>query len=468
MIPVPFQIGGPTGGSKSTQYSSELTQNIYMDYSDAADRRGAHDFPGLAAFGTQSGVDRGWHVMAEVLYKICGTSLYRVSAAGAYTSLGSVSGTGRAVFADDGSNLYFTAGGSLYIYDGSTVATVTQSVVSNPRSIAYINRQFIITGDNGLFGTSDVADGETYNALNYAEAETQPDPIIRAYVFTQYLYLLGGKSIESWYNSGEGNPPFNRQDTALVNVGCSSTWGVCSTDQYLYWLGDDRKFYRATGGSFQPISTLSISNALEAMSTVNDCILSGFVMDGQDFVLAVFPTENKSYLYSETYNYWVVLAAGTNIPGDRWYGNAVINCYGKNLVADHRNGNVYELDKDTYTDNGDARLRIRVLPSFTSALIGQPGKRITVGQIRLNIQRGMGLATGQGSEPVLMCQMSNDGGHTYAGETWVDMGVMGDYLAPVDYFDFSTGYEIRARIMCSDPVPLSLFDGVVYLTEAGY
>lgn len=440
---------------------------MYMDVSDTAGKRGCHDFPGLKAFGTSGGADRGFHVMADVLYKVCGTTLYRVSSGGVYTSVGSVPGTDRVIFADDGSNLFIVAGGSLYQWDGASITNVTPSIVGAVLWIAYINRQFIIGGANGLFASSNVADGSTYNALNYAEAEVGPDELIRGYVFNQLIYMLGQKTTEPWYNSGVGNPPFDRQDTALVNVGIAGKYAVANTDQYLYWLGDDRKFYQCVGASARNMITPGIAHLIESFETVSDCIMSSFVIDGQDMILLTFPAEGRNLVYSETLNYWVELGSGTSYQS-RWYGNAVIRCYEKNLVADYRNGNVYELDLNTYTDAGDARLRIRTLPSFNSKMIGAHGRRITVSRVRINCQVGVGLATGQGSDPEIMCQLSNDGGHTWDGETHVSIGVMGDYTLPVDFFKFSTGYDVRCRIKCSDPVYFSFFDGVVELRDGGY
>lgn len=468
MIEVPINVVGPTGGHRSTQFSSELTLNMYLDYSEASDRKGAHDFPGLKAWAAGSGADRGWHIMASVLYKINGGSLVKVSSTGTIAVLASVGGSDRAIFADDGTNLYIVCSSTIYRWNGSAISTVTQSVVTNPSSIAYINRQFVITGDNGLFGTSDVADGATYNALNYAEAEANPDPLYRAYVFSQLLYLAGLRSVEPWWNSGEGYPPFNRQDSALMNVGIIGKHAITNTDQYLYWLNDELQFVQAIGSSARSISSSSTAYKVENYGSASDCIASTFTMSGQVFVVWAFPASNKTLCYSETSNYWVELQSDTQYPGNRWYGNAVIRCYDKNLVADHRNGNVYELDLSTYTDDGDARLRTRTLPSITGKLINKQGKRITIGGITFDAQVGVGLATGQGVNPVLMCQFANDGGHVFDAEQHVSIGAMGDYTLPVTFDAFSSGYSIRCRVSCSDPVYFSLFDAVVKMREAGY
>jgi len=421
----------------------------------------------LTMFAELDGADRGAHVMDGVLYRLIDDTLWQVSSLGAYSDRGTVSGSGRAVFADDGSNLYFTVDNKLWRWRFDTLTEVTQSVVTNPHAITYINRKFVIAGDNGLFGVSDPSDGTTYNDLNYAEAETLPDPLLRPYNFSQVVYMFGSQTTEIWQDAGAGNPPLVRQDSSLVNVGAAGYYCVTNTDQYLYWLGDDRKVYQGVGSSARNVATPEISHIIDSLSVVSDCICSTVVVEGQDFVLFKFTDANRSLLYSETNNIWTELASGTSNPSDMAYiGNEFIRCYGKNLVS--TNQGVYELDLNAYLDGDAARLLIRTLPSFTGMMIGKPGNRITCGGVRINMQLGVGLATGQGSAPVLMCQFSPDGGETWQAEQFVPIGAMGDYTGPVYFYDFCTGYDVRCRIMCSDPVFISLFAGVAFLTDAGF
>lgn len=465
MRTVPVPVIGPTGGHRSTQFSAEATHNMYLD--EVGGRFGMHDFPGLKTLGSQGGADRGAHVMSGVLYRVCGRNLYKVASDGTHTLLGAVAGTTeRCVFADDGSNLFFTVAGGLYQYVSGTISAVSQSVVPHPSWVTYINRQFVIGGGNsGVFATSDVADGSSYNALNFAEAEVQPDAVVVGFAYSQIIYMFGETSTELWYNSGIGNPPFDRQDTSLVNVGIAGKSAVAKTDSYLYWLGDDRKFYQCAGASARSISTVPVANLVEGFADVSDCVASSFVINGLDMVVFQFPSADRTLVFSEKYTNWVTIGSSSSYPGSRWYGNQVVRCYEKNLAVG--DGAVYEIDTATYEDGGDTRLRVRTLPSISGAMI-QTDQQITVGRLRVNMQCGVGLATGQGSDPVIMCQWSNDGGHTWGAESQVSIGVAGDYTIPVDFFQFTTGYDIRARIQCSDPVFLSVFDGFVELRPAGY
>jgi len=463
---VPIQIAGQTGGHRSKQFNSEQTQNMYLDTS--GERAAISDFPGLKPFATKSGRDRGWHKMAGVLYKLIDATLWRVASNGLYANLGTIPGADRGIFADDGLRLFVVTNSKLYRWESAGgVTEITNLPVTNPKSIAYLNRKFIVTGDLALFATSDPASGGTWNDLNTAEAEVRPDRLQRVYTFNQLAYMLGNETTEVWYDTGAGNPPLARQDTSLVNIGIAGKYAVTATDSYLYWLGDDRKVYQCVGAKARPVRTLAIAHIIEGLTTVSDCIASHITVEGQTFVMFRFPSDKKTLMFSETFNYWVEMAGGTAIPSqEAWYGNAMMRCYEKNLVS--QDGDVLELDNDTYTDNGQTRLRIRTLPSFTGKLIGKPSNKITVQGVKINMQLGVGLATGQGSAPVLMCQMSPDAGESWQDVKFVDIGVMGDYVGPVWFYDFCNGYEVQVRIMCSDPVFLSMFDGIALVDDGGY
>ena len=100
-------------------------------------------------------------------------------------------------------------------------------------------------------------------------------------------------------------------------------------------------------------------------------------------------------------------------------------------------------------------------------MAGAVGRRITVGRVRLDAQAGIGLPVGQGSDPVLMCEFSNDGGHTWGAESFVRLGELGDYTHSVNLYAFANGYQVKFRIKCSDPVPLTIWGGAVYMRDDG-
>ena len=46
--------------------------------------------------------------------------------------------------------------------------------------------------------------------------------------------------------------------------------------------------------------------------------------------------------------------------GNRDIANGYCYAFGKNLVTDYRNGNIYELDVNTFDDAGDPLIRERI------------------------------------------------------------------------------------------------------------
>jgi hypothetical protein len=45
---------------------------------------------------------------------------------------------------------------------------------------------------------------------------------------------------------------------------------------------------------------------------------------------------------------------------------------------------------------------------------------------------------------------------------------MGEYVKAVDLWNFATGYEIKARIMISEPVFFSAYSGFIDLVDGGF
>lgn len=457
---IPYDFTPILGGNKSIQFNPADLRNVFMSKAEANGRIGWHDFPGLKLVSSGSESDRGHHVMADVRYVVDGESLYSEDVYGNRTSLGSIPGTDRCIFSDDGTNLAIISNGIFYKYNGSTVSTVSQSVVTNPAWVDFFYNTFVIGGDSQKFATSNVGDIDTWNALNFSTASQSSDSLIRGYVFQGLLYLFGGKSTEIWNYTASGNPPVARRNSTLQDIGIAGKYAVGQSDSYLYWLGDDRRVYQCAGASARTVNTSAVSHIFNEYNVVSDCIVSSFTLKGQVFIMFKFNSAGDCLVYSETNDYWITLSSGTDKNQRKaWYGNAVHYCYGKNLVTDYRNGNTYELDFDTYTDNSDTRLRILIGNPITGNDIGLPQNQVTLSNIVIPMQTGVGLTTGQGVTPQIIYEISPSGGQVYEGENFVSIGALGDHSRKVILDYFATGYEIVPRIMISDPVYLSTYSG---------
>ncbi len=87
-------------------------------------------------------------------------------------------------------------------------------------------------------------------------------------------------------------------------------------------------------------------------------------------------------------------------------------------------------------------------------------------QFQLDIQAGVGLTTGQGSDPMLMLRMSKDGGFTWGNEHWVSAGRIGQYSRRAIWRRLGRGRDVVFEVTMTDPVFWALLDAYL-IAERG-
>ncbi len=472
-VTVPVNTTGPSYQSRSKPLSSQLTQNWYHQYNEQQKEPYVLlPFPGLKVLGSAAGADRGFHRMAEALYQVKGTNLYSIDKLGVHTLKGAIPGNGRAIMADDGINLFIVTDLKVWQYstDTDSVTEVTDVNITGAKSVDFINNQFLYTKDR-FTTVSNVGDGSTASGLNIIGEETLPDDLVRDYVFEEVIYRMGVRSIVGWWNSGVGSPPIEKLQGRIFNVGLAAINSVAKTDQAFYWLGDDFSIYRASGGAEQRISTDAISNTISKYSKVDDAIASTYTFEGQNFYQITFPTGNRTFVLNESLgvNGWFELSSEVNKPfvSNAYQGLSIINAYGQNMVADNSNGNIYKLDFDTYTNDGEPLQRVRVTQAANGDLVGAKGKRVQMSCIKFIMESGVGVIEGQGDNPRIMVEYSDDGGRTWNAGSWPRVGRLGEFTLQVEWFGLGVFYERIFRLSTTDPVNYSIYSATIDLRLAG-
>ena len=468
---VPLNTTGPSYQSRSKPLSSQQTKNWYQQFSESGkDKYVLMPFPGLLSLGNAAGKDRGFHRMAEVLYQVKGTSLYEIDKLGTHTLRGTIPSTERCIIADDGINMFVVVPGQKvwkYTTDTNLVTEVTNVNITGALSVDFFNNQFIYTFAD--FSTvSDVGNGAEANGLNRIGEETLPDAMVRDFVFEEIIYRCGVRSIVGWYNSGVGSPPIERLQGRIFNVGLHAPNSIAKTDEAFYWLGDDNAIYRAQAGSKQRVSTDAISHAIASFAVTDDAIGFTYTFEGHNFYTITFPSANKTFTISEVLseNGWFELSSGTS--DGKWQASSVISAYGKNYAADNDNGNVYCLDLDTYTNNGEALQRTRISSNIDARLIGGAiGDAVTMSSVTISMETGVGLIAGQGDNPRIIVEASFDGGRTFSAGAWPRVGRLGEFVLKVKWDNMRTFYDCMLRISSTDPVNYSVYGATIDLKLAG-
>lgn len=469
---IPFQISGPSYQSRSKPLSSQQTVNWYQQYNDEGKEQFVlMPFPGLKQSGSYDAAssDRGFGRMAETLYQVKGSKLFKIDKFGAHTELATVPGVGRCIFANDGENLVIVTDLRTFIYSqdtgGFTESTVTGT--TGALSVDIINDQFLFTFEAFTYVANLDQTTKLFTTDSRARADINPDLLVRDFVFEQTIYRMGKRSVEAWYNNGNAIPPISRLDGQVFNIGLLAVNSIAKTDEYFYWLGDDNAIYRARSGSEERISTDAISNSLEKCEDKESAYAYTFTLQGQNFYCITFCNDELTLVLNESLGQkgWFQLSSG--IYDGRYQGSSLMNCYGKNFVADESNGKVYTLDLDTYTNDSETLKRTRITTSINGNMLGAKGKRVQLSRVEFIMETGEGLISGQGENPRVMVEASYDGGKTWDSGTWARTGRLGEHVLKVEYFNLKSFYDCMLRISTTDPVNYSIYSGTVELRLAG-
>lgn len=389
-----------------------------------------------------SGPIRGQIKMAGLLYVISGTELYKVTSAGVKTLLGTITGSAKVSLAHNKAQVVIVVPGiKAYIATSASVALITDPDYLTADTVAYIDGYFVFsrTGNTGQFFWSAINDGFDIDALDFATAESLPDPLVAVFADHQELQLFGTRSIDVYRNTGA---PFARMSGAGSERGLGARFAIAKADNSIFWLGDDFTSYRMLNRVPTRISTHAMESAIRGYANPELAESFAYTERGHVFYVAKF-TEAT----------WVIDASNGRIhkrrskDRDNWRVGNHHYAFKKNLVGDDVNGNIYELDPDTYSDNGDEIIRIADFP-----YVHAQQNEVFHNNLEVIFAPGVGLTSGQGSDPQAMMSYSDDGGRTFSNELWRSVGKIGEYLNRAHWNRLGSSERRTYRVTVSDPV----------------
>ena len=102
---------------------------------------------------------------------------------------------------------------------------------------------------------------------------------------------------------------------------------------------------------------------------------------------------------------------------------------------------------------------------MTAPVIHSDRKRVFMHKFELDVQAGVGLTDGQGSDPQFMLDWSDDGGHTWSAlQLWNSAGRIGNYLKRLRWLRLGQFRQRVMRLTISDPVTRTIIDASVDLS----
>ena len=421
--------------------------------------------PGLRLLATVgSGPVRGMWQYGGYGYVVSSNTLYRVDAAWNATVLGTVSGSGPVSMTDNGTQLFVACNPLSYIYNATTgvFAQITDPDFAGAVTVGYIDGYFVFNQPNSqTIWVTQLLDGTSVDPLEFASAEGSPDNLVGLIVDHREVWLFGTNSVEVWYDAGNVNFPLERIQGAFNEIGCAAPYSIAKLDNGLFWLGSDARgngiVYRANGYTGQRVSTHAIEFAIQSYANISDAFAYTYQQEGHAFYVLTFPTGNATWVYDVATGAWHERAAFYNGQFSRHASSCQMSFNNEIVVGDCASGNLYAFDLDVYADNGGAQ---RWLRSWRAIPSGQNNlKRTAQHSLQLDCETGVGLNTGQGSDPQAMLRWSDDGGHTWSNEHWASMGAIGASGTRTFWRRLGMTDKLRDRVYevsGSDPVKVAI------------
>lgn len=463
-----FPLLGGSGEERFSDVSNQLTQNWYVHKPRSGKSQlSLYPTPGLTLFSTiGDGPLRGGIKYNDLYFCVSGNKLYEVNSGGASVLRGTLNtATGRVGMAHNGAQngeqLIIVDGTNGYIWDsGASTFTVIADVdfPDTATHVQFFDGFFIVNNPavTGQFTKSSSYDGTGWDVLEIATAERSPDKLLGLIISIRNLWLVGEDTAEKWFNSGAADFPFEPDQSGLSEWGTAAPYSLVDVAGTTFWLTNNQEgdglIVATTGGTPQVISSPEIASEIAKMSTISDCYSWAYQREQHAFVVFTFPTAQKTLVYDildQEWHTWVSKDLGYHRSSTHTF------VFGKHLVGDPENGNVYYLDWDNYTDNGEQIIRIR-----RSAKIHAEDRRVEHRSIWVDIKEGVGTASVPDPKIHFRFRDNNGPWTNYRSRS---MGKIGERGKKVIWRGLGKSFDREYEIMVSDAVDAVLIDAYANL-----
>jgi hypothetical protein len=279
---------------------------------------------------------------------------------------------------------------------------------------------------------SALEDFTSWDSLDFWARNQTSDNYVALAVLRDRIWAFGSESTDLMYDSGAADVPFVPYPSAILYEGIVGPNAWTTDGQAMYWLAQNNQgrayVLRAVEGQAQPISTDAIDFALAQAPRLNDTETLTYSAEGHTHLTWVVPTScdcGRGYTFDTKEGLWHERNSWDQGQAQffRWRARGVASTSAGVIVGDYASGDVYALSLDEFTENGAMIRRVRRAPYLSGdASFG------FLDQIELGAQMGVGLNTGQGSDPTILARVSRDGAMTWTPWVSASLGAMGQYL----------------------------------------
>lgn len=460
---------GPTYPMDAGSFDSQRTVNLYpyvsemSSYTDVAKETTSKSISALRstpgyelAYTAGGGPIRGEVVTGQDrAFVVSGNKLYEILTGGA-TAVGTINtNTGHITMSENGVEVIVADGVDGWLYNLSTgvFSQITDADFPATSSICFGDGYFIAVKDGtNDFYISALYDGSTWATLDFSNAVSSSDNLLACYFDRGMLLLFGTKSVEIFSNTGAAAFPFERISGGIIQTGCAAIGTVKAFANTVAWLGVDDQgrgvVWELNGYQAKRISTQAIEAAIAKAPDFSESYAYTYNEQGHVFYVLQVKGLDTTLVFDGSTGQW----------HERSYYNKSTNqeeqhrgaCHlffnKKNYIGDRITGAIYRQSLDLYSYNGDEMHRMRISPHYH-----QEKQNIPFSSFELDCEVGVGLTSGQGSDPQIMMQYSDDGGKTWSNELWRSMGKKGEYRTRVRWSRLGSSRDRVFKVRYTEP-----------------
>lgn len=450
-------------------FSSQRLINQYVEAAPPEARSPAiiRGTPGTRSFANLGvGPLRGLFSTRDGLYAVSGSTLFSVDMAGTITDRGIVSTSQTYVdIIENATQLMIAAGTNGYTYrlSTNTLAVISSGSFPGARSALFMDGYGLAVKPNSSqMNLSSLNDFAVWSALDFTTETSSSDYTVAVRDDRKEFWVFGEKIIVPYSRTGTGTFPFERINQAILEMGCLAQWSIAIMDNSYFWMGSREKeggvaVWRANGYTPVRVSTHAIEEQIESFSNISEAIAFTYMLKGHLFYVLNFPGE-ATFVYDAATGLWHEWQRF----GENWCTFTHHTFFNNQHIVGGKTGNLYVLDPSVYTDAGTVIQRRQVTPVYQA-----DGKPLRVSCVELGIDAGVGLTTGQGSDPQIAMRFSKDAGRTWSNEYLRSIGALGDYRTRCVWRNLGRAHEWALEITYTDPTPYTMFEGLASATAGG-
>lgn len=347
-------------------------------------------------------------------------NLYKVGDDGVANQVGS-NGQANYQFVSSSRTQMLLSGTEMAWSDGATITPILTSFMDSAEAgmcWVFGGYGLVLRANSERFYWSSPGDVTTWDALDFASAESLPDTLSHIFSIGDFLYLGGSRSIEPWSQTGNADAPFTRLRGRVYGCGISGGLAIYE-NEVAFFVGGVGSVWMLSGELSQ-ISPEWVDQIVNS-STIGKAYAYSYdghalyVLNGTDAEGAwtlVYDVKTRQWFPWRSHN------------ADAFEPNGAVLLQGRRpILSSSLTGKLYEIKKALTQDNGNPIVRLFTgLVEFTNPT--------PILNIVLECSVGMGSIT---YNPQIEFRYSRDRGKNWTSWRAANLGREGEFAQRVSW-----------------------------------